>query len=336
MKAIVQTSYGEPSQVLHEREVPRPDAGPGEVLIKVYATSVHADVWHAVTGLPYVLRLMGSGVRAPTVQIPGTDLAGVIEAVGEGVTQFSPGDKVFGEVTPTNQWRNGGCMAEFAAVPAERLAAMPRGITFNEAASIPTAALIALTNLRDQGRVQAGQSVLINGAGGGVGVYAVQLAKAYGARVTAVDSVEKSALLLSLGADRVLDYAVDDFTTMGERYDLILDVVSVRPFSEIRRALHPDGTFVLIGHDQYGRSGHSILGSMGRMLPLMAASPFRRQLPGVRPGPSREENLATLVRLLEEGKLRPVVDRTYGLGDTVEAMKYLVTGAAQGRIIIAV
>jgi NADPH:quinone reductase-like Zn-dependent oxidoreductase len=336
VRAIVQQRYGSPGEVLRLRQVPRPVPRADEVLVRVRATSVHADVWHAVTGIPYVLRVMGSGLRAPTVPVPGTDLAGVVEEVGAEVSQIRPGDRVFGEVTPTNQWRNGGTFAEYAAVAQDRLALTPGSLSDEQAAAVPTSALIALTNLRDQGRVQAGQSVLVNGAAGAVGVFAVQIAKAFGAQVTAVDSTEKLDLLRSLGADQVLDFTQEDFTQQGERYDIVLDVVSNRPFAEIRRALTPHGTFVLIGHDQYGRSGHRVLGSMGRMIPLMATSPFRRPIPGVRPGPGRRENLATLVTMIESGVLRPVVDRSFPLEEVPAALDYLTSGQAKGRVVIRV
>jgi NADPH:quinone reductase-like Zn-dependent oxidoreductase len=336
VKAIVQQRYGPPEEVLQLRDVPRPVPGPDEVLVRVRATSVHADVWHAVTGVPYVLRLMGSGVRAPKTPIPGTDMAGVVEATGPAATRFRPGERVFGEVTPVNQWRNGGVFAEYAAVPEITLARIPDALSFEEAAAVPTAALIALSNLRDQGRVQPGQRVLVNGAGGSVGVFAVQLAKAFGAVVTAVDSAEKLDMLRALGADQVIDYAQEDVTRLGRRYDVVLDIVSQRPFAEMRRALTPDGTFVLVGHDQYGRSGHRWLGSLGRMLPLLATSPFRRQIPGIRPGPSRAENLATLVDLIAAGRLRPVVDRTFPLAEVPAAIAYLTEGRARGRVVITV
>ncbi|TXH42251.1 MAG: NAD(P)-dependent alcohol dehydrogenase [Actinobacteria bacterium] len=336
MRAVVQDKYGEPADVLSVRDVPRPVAGPGEVLVRVHASSVHADVWHAVSGQPYVLRLMGSGVRAPKIGVPGTDLAGVVELVGSGVRGPDIGDRVFGEVTPTNQWRNGGALAQYAAVPADRLARIPDVLSFEAAAAVPTPALIALMNLRDEGRVRAGQRVLVNGAGGGVGVYAVQMAKAFGAEVTAVDAGPKLPMLTELGADHVIDYTQYDFTQMGQRYDIVLDVVSQLPFARIRQALEPDGTFVLIGHDQYGQSGHRWLGSMGRMLPLLATAPFRRQIPGIRSGPSRQANMATLVEMLTDGRLRPVVDRTFALEDVPAAISYLASGHAVGRVVISI
>lgn len=335
MRAIVQQEYGPHREVLHVRDIPPPVAGPGQVLVRVRATSVHADVWHAVNGIPYVLRLMGSGVRVPRQQVPGTDFAG--EVVSAGGTRFTPGDRVFGEVTRRNQWGNAGTFAEFASVDETLLARIPPDLSFDQAAAVPTAALIALMNLRDQGRVSAGQHVLVNGAAGSVGVWAVQLAKAFGAQVTAVDAPAKLDLLSDLGADHVIDYTQQDFSRMGTRYDVVFDVVSQAPFSQVRQALKPEGTFVLVGHDQYGRSGHRVLGSLGRMLPLMAMSPVVRQLPGIRSGPPREENWATIVELLGAGQIRPVVDqRTFPLEEAAAAIDYIMTGAAMGRVVLRV
>jgi NADPH:quinone reductase-like Zn-dependent oxidoreductase len=337
VRAIVQDRYGPHREVLHLREIPQPTPGPRQVLVRVRATSVHADVWHAVTGIPYVLRLMGSGVRAPKQQVPGTDLAGDVVRVGAGASRFAPGDRVFGEVTPANQWANAGTFAEYAAVDEDLLAPIPHELPFEQAAAVPTAALIALMNLRDQGRVRAGQRVLVNGAGGAVGIWALQLAKTFGAQVTAVDAPAKLDLLRDLGADQVIDYTRQDFTRMGLRYDLVFDIVSQAPFSQVRRALEPDGTFALVGHDQYGRSGHRVLGSLGRMLPLLAISPFVTQLPGIRPGRPRQENWATIVELLTEGRIRPVVDRrVFPLEQATDAIDYLATGAATGRVVLTV
>lgn len=337
MRAIVQQEYGPYREVLQVRDIAQPAVGDGQVLVRVRATSVHADVWHAVTGIPYVLRIMGSGLRTPKQQVPGTDLAGEVVRVGPGATGLLPGDRVFGEVTSTNQWSNAGTFAEYAAVDASLLARIPEGLSFEQAAAVPTAALIALMNLRDQGRLRSGQRVLVNGAGGAVGVWAVQLARVFGAEVTAVDAPAKLDLLRDLGADHVIDYTHQDFTRMGVRYDMVCDIVSQAPFSQVRRVLEPDGTFVLIGHDQYGRSGHRVLGSLGRMLPLMAASPFVKQLPGIRGGPSRQENWATIVDLLASGRIRPVVDeRAFRLEEAIAAIDYLTTGGAQGRVVLTV
>jgi NADPH:quinone reductase-like Zn-dependent oxidoreductase len=337
VRAIVQDRYGHYARVLRATQIATPVAGPGQVLVRVHATSVHADVWHAVTGMPYVLRLMGSGVRYPKQPVPGTDLAGEVVAVGENVTRLAPGDRVFGEITPTNQWRNAGAFAEFAAVDETLLERIPDHISFREAASVPTAALIALTNLRDQGRLREGQRVLVNGAGGSVGVWAVQLAKALGATVTAVDAPAKLDLLRELGADHVIDYTREDFTSSGVRYDIVFDIVSQAPFARIRKALEPDGTFVIIGHDQYGRSGHRVIGSMSRVLPLMAMSPFVKQIPGVRSGRPRRQNWETIVGLLAEDRIRPVVDpHDFRLEQAVQALDYVVSGAATGRVVLTV
>ena len=280
---------------------------------------------------------MGSGLRAPKNQVPGTDLAGEVVEVGSGNTGFVPGDRVFGEVTRRNQWGNAGAFAEYAAVEASQLARIPDGLSYAQAAAVPTAALIALMNVRGVGRVREGQRVLVNGAGGAVGVWAVQLAQVFGAEVTAVDAPGKLDLLTDLGAAHVIDYTRQDFTELGVRYDMVCDIVSQAPFSKVRRALEADGTFVMIGHDQYGRSGHRVLGSMGRMLPLMAASPFVRQLPGVRGGPTREQNWATIVELLEAGRIRPVVDeRVFTLEEAAQALDYVTTGAAKGRVVLTV
>lgn len=337
MRAIVQERYGPYREVLHLREIPRPVPGPGEVLVRVRATSVHADVWHAVSGIPYVLRVMGSGVRAPKRQVPGTDLAGEVVVSGAGASRFAPGDRVFGEVTASNQWSNAGAFAQFACVKETLLGRVPDQLSFEAAAAVPTAALIALVNLRQQGRVRPGHRVLVNGAGGAVGVWAVQLAKVYGAEVTAVDAPAKLELLRGLGADHVIDYTQQDFTTSGVRYDIVFDIVSQAPFSQVRRALEPDGTFVLIGHDQYGRSGHRVLGGLGRVLPLLVISPFVKQIPGIRRGAAREQNWATIVDLLASGRIRPVVDeRTFPLEQAADAIDYLATGEAKGRVVLTV
>ena len=268
MKAIVQDRYGSPDD-LELREIDEPVAGDDEVLVRVRAASVHADVWHAVRGQPYVLRIMGAGLRRPKNPVPGTDLAGHVEAVGRNVTRFRPGDEVFGQSVGANLWGNGGTYAEYAAVREARLELKPANLTFEQAAAVLTSGPIAVQGLRDEGRVQPGQRVLINGAGGGVGTIAVQLAKAYGADVTAVDGTAKLDMLRSIGADQVVDYTQEDFTRSGERYDLILDIPGNHPWSDLRRALTPEGTYVLIGHDQYGAAGRRWIGSLGRFFKLL-------------------------------------------------------------------
>src|SRR5712692_11815176 len=243
MKAIVQEKYGSPDN-LELREVDKPAPGDDEVLVRVRAASVHPDVWHVVTGRPYVLRLMGAGVFKPKNPIPGTDMSGIVESVGKSVTQFRPGDSVFGETIVAQQWTNGGAFAEYVSVRQDLLALKPDNITFEQAASVPTSGYIALQNLRDPSRLRPGQTVLINGAGGGVGALTVQLAKAYGAHVTAVDSTRKLGMLRSLGADEVIGFTEEDFTQLGVRYDLIFDVPGNQSLSACRRALKPDGRYV--------------------------------------------------------------------------------------------
>ena len=219
MRAVVQERYGRPEDLV-VRDLPMPVPGDGDVLVQVRGSSVHPDVWHVITGQPAVLRLMGSGVRRPSRQVPGTDLAGVVEAVGPAVPRFGPGDEVFGQIVSNIQWRNAGAWAGYATVRADRLAPKPARISFEEAASVPTSGLIALQSLRDQGRVAAGQRILINGAAGGVGGFAVQIAKAMGADVTGVDLSDKLDLVAAAGADHVID-AADDYTRLSERYDLV-------------------------------------------------------------------------------------------------------------------
>ncbi len=280
MKAIVQDKYGSPDAVLELREIDKPVIGDDEVLVRVRAASVHPDVWHVVTGRPYVLRLMGAGVLRPKNPVPGTDVAGLVESVGRDVTRFGPGDEVFGETHTELQWRNGGAFAEYVSVPQDALALKPDNITFEQAASVPTSGFIALLNLRDPSQLRPGQKVLVNGAGGGVGALALQLAKAHGAHVTAVDTTSKLSMLRSLGADQVMDYTREDFTRRGVRYDLIFDVPGNHPFSACKRALEPDGRYVLIGHEQFGASGKRVFGLLPHFFKLMFLSRFGRQLRG--------------------------------------------------------
>ena len=337
MRAIVQTAYGRPDDVLQLREIDRPVAKDGEVLVRVHAASLHPDVWHTVRGVPYVLRLMGSGLRKPRVRVPGIDLAGRVEAVGTNVTRFQPGDDVFGEIVHGNQWRNGGAYAEFAVAREDALAPKPADLSFEQAAAVPTSALIAHRALRGEGRIRPGQEVVINGAGGGVGTFAVQIAKAYGTTVTAVDRAEKSDMLRSIGADRVIDYTTEDFTRSGGPYDLILDIASNRTWPDCRRALRSDGTYVLIGHDHFGESSNRWIGSMGRFLGLLVLSLFDERIPGVRSFKDPEADpLAVVTAFIEAGRITPVVDSTYPLSEVREAIRYMETGRARGKIVITV
>jgi len=336
MKAIVQTRYGDPQEVLAFREIDRPGLRDGEVLVRVRATSVHADVWHAVSGRPILVRLT-AGLFEPTDLVPGTDLAGVVEATGKDVVRFKVGDAVFGASSTKMEWRNGGTFAEWAAVPAGGLEHKPEPLSFVQAAAVPTPGIIALTNLRGSAEVRPGQHVLINGAGGGVGSAALQVAKARGATVTAVDRAEKLELLRQLGADRVIDYLQEDFTRGSERYDLILDVASTLSLKDCKRVLAPRGIYVIIGHDHYGAAGHRMLGTLPHFFGLMARAPFDRHLPALNfSTPNRTQIMAELRALLEAGKLTPVVDRTYPLAEAGAAMGYLQQGGGLGRIILAV
>jgi len=335
MKAIVQEKYGS-ADVLELREIDRPTAGDDEVLVRVRAASLHPDVWHAMKGVPFVLRVMGSGLRKPKNVVPGTDLAGQVESVGRNVTRFKPGDEVFGLSVLANLWRNGGAYAEYAAVPEARLQLKPAELTFEQAAAVPTSGSLAVQAVRDEGRIRSGQRVLINGAGGAVGSFAVQLAKAYGADVTGVDAPGKLDMLRSIGADRVIDYTQEDFTESGERYDVVLDIAGTRPWSAAKRALNPDGTYVLIGHDQYGASGHRWFGSLGRFFKLMVISPFVSHLHPFRGAKDPGDRLVVLKELIEAGKITPVIDRTFPLSEVPEAIRYLESGQTQGKVVIIV
>lgn len=335
MKAILHDRYGSPEDVLQLRDIAMPVVGDDEVLVRVRAASVHPDIWHVVTGRPYILRLMGAGLRKPKDLVPGTDVAGLVESVGRKVTRFASGDEVFGETLLGMQWRNGGAFAEYVSVSQDALAHKPKGVSFEQAAAIPTSGYIALLNLKGGGGVKPGQKVLVNGACGGVGSLAMQLAKAFGAIVTGVDRADKSEMAKSLGADHFIDYAKEDFTQGEERYDLIFDVASNLSFSDCKRALSPAGIYVLIGHDHFGDVGGRVFGSMPRLLGLVARSVFTKHLPSPDFSmPSKRETMAVLKGLLEEGKLTPLIDRTFPLAKVPEAMRYMQAGKARGKIII--
>lgn len=333
MKAVVQDRYGSPHD-LRVADVESPEIGADQVLVQVRAASVHPDVWHVVTGLPYALRLMGAGVRRPRNPIPGTDMAGVVQRVGADVTGLSPGDEVFGETLTGTQWTNGGTFAEYVAAPARALARKPATVGFEQAAAVPTAGLIALRCLRGEGRLQAGDRVLVNGAAGGVGSLGVQIAKASGAHVTAVDRTDRLDVLRALGADAVIDYTAEDFTRRPDRYDVILDIPGNRSLSENRGVLNPGGRYVLVGHDDFGRRGHRWLGSIPRALGQVALSPFVPELPGIAKSLPIEEAMGTLAALLESGQLAPLVERTYPLDQVADAIDRLTSGQAQGRILV--
>jgi NADPH:quinone reductase-like Zn-dependent oxidoreductase len=337
MKAIVQEKYGSPLDVLKLKDIDKPVLKDDEVLVRVRAASVHPDVWHVVRGMPYVLRLMGAGLLRPKNSVPGTDVAGHVESVGKNVSHFQQGDEVFGETIKGYQWTNGGAYAEYVSVPEDSLVLKPANITLEQAAAVPTSGLIALQNLPNEGWLHPGQSVLVNGAGGGVGTIAIQLAKAYGANVTGVDDTTKLEMVRSIGADRVIDYTQEDFTQSGERYDLIFDIPGNHPYSACRRVLAPNGKYVLIGHDLFGQGAGRWLGSIPRVLKLVALSPFMSQLPTPNFSmPDKKNRMVILKQLMESGKLTPVIDRTYSLGEVPEAIEHLEVGHAQGKVIITV
>lgn len=335
MKAIIQERYGS-VDVLTLRDIEEPRVGDDDVLVRVRAASVHPDVWHVMKGRPYALRLMGAGLLRPANRVPGTDVAGDVVAVGKHVTRFLPGTAVFGESIRSHQWTHGGAYAEYVAVPQDNLVAKPEHASYAQAAAVPTAGYIALFNLRDEGQVRPGHRVLINGAGGGVGTLAVQLAKAFGAEVTGVDCASKLELIRSLGADRVIDYQAVDFTRGTERYDLIFDVPGNHTFWACRRALTPNGRYVLIGHEHFRESGR-VLGQLPRFLGLALLAPFVRGLPKLGSSmPSKQASMAVLGELLAAGKLTPVIDRTFSLSEVPAALRYLQEGRALGRIVITI
>src|SRR5438876_1950834 len=322
MKAIVQDRYGSPD-VLELREIERPVNGDDDVLVRVHAAGVDQGVWHEVAGLPYLFRIAGIGVRAPKNPIPGHDVAGTVEAVGETVIGLRPGDEVFGTCR--------GPFAEHACARADRLAPKPANLSFAQAAAVPTSAATALQALRDKGKVRAGQRVLIIGAGGGVGTFAVQLAKAYGAEVTGVCSTAKAELARSIGADHVIDYTREQFADGRNRYDVILDIAGNRSLSQLRHALTPRGTLVIVGAEDAG----NWLG-VRRQLRAAALSPFVRQKLGTFISKERKQDLEELRTLLKAGTITPVVDKTFRLNEVPEAIRYLRDGRTRGKIVITV
>jgi len=320
MKAIVQDTYGS-ADVLDLRDIDEPVVGAKDVLVRVQAAAVDRGVWHVMTGLPYLIRLV-SGVRAPKTRVPGTDVAGRIEAVGKDVTRFQPGDEVFGTCR--------GSFANYTSAREDKIAPRPANLTFEQAATVPTSASTALQGLRNAGKLQPGHKVLIIGAAGGVGTFAVQLAKAFGAEVTGVCSTTKLDLVRSIGADDVIDYTRDDFAETGQRYDLILDIAGNRSLGHLRRALAPQGTLVIAG----GEGGGRFFGGIDRQLRAQVLSPFLAQRLGTFIAKQNSGDLVVLKELIEAGKLTPVIDRTYPLRETPEAIRYLEKGQARGKVSI--
>ena len=323
MKAIVQREYGSPD-VLRVAEIDRPRAGAGEVLLRVHAAGLDAGVWHLMTGRPYLVRLMGYGLRRPKHATPGQDAAGTVAAVGAGVTRFQRGDEVFGACR--------GAFAEYACARETALAPKPASLTFEQAATVPTSGLTALQALRDVARVRPGQQVLIIGAGGGVGTFAVQLARAFGAEVTGVCSAAKMDLVRAIGAQEAIDYAREDFADGRRRYDTILDTAGNRSLGHLRRAVNPAGTLVIIG----GEGGGRWLGGTDRLLRALLLSPLVRHRLRSLMATTRSEDLQLLGELIDAGEVAPILDRTYPLSGVPDAIRRWEAGHALGKTGIAV
>ena len=322
MKAIVRDAYGS-VDVLRHAEIDMPVAGADEVLVRVIAAGVDQGVWHVMAGTPYAMRLAGFGIRAPKNPLLGGDLAGRVEAVGSGVTAFGPGDEVFGTC--------GGSFAEFAIARVDRLAMKPERVSFEQAAATPTSGYTALQAVRDHGKVSAGQKVLVIGASGGVGTFAVQIAKTDGAEVTGVCSAAKADLVRSIGADHVIDYSTEDFADGSNNYDVILDTAGGRSLSDLRRALTPRGTLIVVGGEHAG----NWLG-MRSQLRAAATSPFVGQKLGFFITKPRSDDLEELRKLLESGAVTPVVDTAFPLAEVPDAIRYLRDGRARGKIVVTV
>jgi NADPH:quinone reductase-like Zn-dependent oxidoreductase len=323
MAAVVQAAYGvDPEPTLQYGETPRPVIDADEVLVRVRAASVDRGTWHVMSGQPYLMRVAGFGLRAPKALNPGRCLAGTVEAVGSAVTGFAPGDEVYGTST--------GSFAEYCAVRPGKLAAKPANLSFEQAAALPVSAVTALQAVRDHGRVQAGQRVLVTGASGGVGTFAVQIAKAFGAEVTAVCSAGKADLVRSLGADHVLDYAAHDYTRGEERYDVILDIAGNRRLSDIRRVLTPHGVLVLVG----GESGGRWTGGVGRLVYARLLSMSVRQTLRSFVASENAADLDALRDLVESGQLTPAIDRAFPLAEVPAAIRWMLDGRARGKVVI--
>jgi len=325
MKAIVYCDYGLANLKLADVEKPVPNDD--QLLVRVRAASVNPYDWHFVEGTPKIMRAMGVGLRKPKDTRLGVDFAGTVEAVGKNVTKFKPGDDVFGG--------KGGAFAEYVCPRADRAVTMkPAGVTFEQAAAVNIAGLTALQAIRDRGKVQPGQTVLINGASGGVGTFAVQIAKSFDADVTGVCSGRNVDLVRSLGADRVIDYTKEDFTKSDQHYDVILDNVANHSLSECRRVLKPKGIYVLIGGGGVNEQG--FIGALGKALKTMLLSPFVSQKMGMMMADLSQKDLAILGDMMQSGKLKPVIDRTYKLSEVPDAIRYVEEGHARGKVIITV
>jgi NADPH:quinone reductase-like Zn-dependent oxidoreductase len=325
MKAIAQGRYGD-AGVLQLQEIDRPAPGEGEILVRVKAAGADPGVWHMMTGVPYLMRVIGFGFRRPKVPVRGLALAGVVEAAGPGVTRFKQGDEVFGTC-------RSGSFAEYATARQDRLAPKPPELSFEQAAALPVSAVTALQAVRDRAGIKAGQRVLITGAGGGIGTFAVQLAKAQGAHVTAVCGPAKADLARSIGADEVIDYTREEIDHDGAVYDVIIDTAGNRPLALLRRALAPRGTLVLAGGDRYDRP---VVTGMSRQLRATILSMFTGQRLRTLLARENAADLETLAQLAEDGAITPVIDRTYPLADAAEAIRQIAGGHATGKGVVIV
>ena len=321
MKAIVQDRYGNPEAVLGLQEIAKPAVKDGEALVRVHAASIHVGDWLVVTGLPYIAR---PAYGKPKGRVPGTDIAGTVEAVGNGVTGLRPGDEVFGWCT--------GAFAEYASAPADHFVPKPTSLTFEQAAAVGVSASTALQLLRDQGKIKPGQKVLINGASGGIGTFAVQIAKTFGAEVTGVCSTRNVEMVRSIGADHVIDYTREDFTRNGHRFDFILDNMANHSLSDTRRVLTPSGKL----QSNNGTSGGRWFGTIGTVLKSATVSMFERRQLGPAIKFANRADLLVLKELIEAGKITPVIDATYALTDTGKALAHVGEGHARGTVVISV
>ncbi|MFC2045822.1 NAD(P)-dependent alcohol dehydrogenase [Chloroflexota bacterium] len=322
MKAIVYTKYGSP-EVLQLKEVTKPTPKDNEVLVKVHAVSVNDWDWGLLRGTPFANRLIVSGLLKPKIKILGCDIAGRVEAVGRNVKKLRPGDEVFGDISRCG-W---GGFAEYVCARENALELKPAGITFEEAAAVPQAALLALQGLRNKGQIQPGQKVLINGAGGGAGTFAVQIAKSFGAEVTGVDNTGKLDIMRSIGADNVIDYTEEDFTKNGQRYDLILDTAAYHSIFDYKRALSPQGIYVMVG-------GSTAVAQQAMFLGQWISMIGSKKMGILMHKPNKD--LAFMKELLEAGKVKPVIDKCYPLSEVAEALRYFGEGHARGKVVITV
>ncbi|RSL16755.1 NADPH:quinone reductase-like Zn-dependent oxidoreductase [Edaphobacter aggregans] len=320
MKAIVYHDYGSPD-VLQLEEIEKSTPGDKEVLIKVRAASVNPLDWHFIRGTPYIVRIVMTGLRKPKNTRLGVDVAGQVEAVGSAITQFKPGDEVFGTCR--------GAFAEYVCISESNLVIKPNNVTFEQAAAVPIAAFTALQGLRDKGKIQPGQKILVNGASGGIGTFAVQIAKSYGADVTGVCSTRNIDMVRSIGADQVIDYTKEDFTKSSQRYDLIFDAIGNHSLSARRRLLTPSGICVMAG----GPSGRWKMGLASGIKALVWSQCSSRKLTGLL-AKSSEEDLTILHDLMATGKVTPVIDRQYSLSELPDAIRYLEQGHARGKVVI--